>query len=305
MELRTSLPIGCSSEITVAPTPMPPPEPDLASLPQLSAAQVAFFQTEGYLALPRLATAAEVAAVRLICERLFGLRAGWADGNYLDFAGPDDAHPRLPQILMPSLYEPALRTSRLRAATLALARQLLGPAAEFNFDHVITKPAGGGVPTPWHQDKAFYTRKTTHRTITFWIALQPVTRASGCLRFIPRSHRGPLLEHRHIADDPRIHGLEAIGVDEATAVPCELESGGATIHHHMTLHGADCNVTASERWAYAIGVGTPSPTPIVVREHPWNRGVPTAREQRFLESLDGRHRLTYRLRSKLVQWGLL
>jgi hypothetical protein len=294
-------------DIAAPPPAEPQPAPLGATLSDgapLSADQVAFFHAEGYLALPPLATAAEVAALRAIYAALFARRAGWSDGNYLDFAGPDDEHPRLPQILMPSLYEPALRASPLHDRCHAVARQLLGPAAEFNFDHAITKPAQGGVSTPWHQDKAYYTRKTTHRTITFWIPLQPVTRESGCLRFIPRSHRGPLLEHRHLDGDSRIHGLEAIGVDEARAAYCPLEAGGATIHHHMTLHGAETNVSATDRWAYALGFGTRTATPIVSREHPWNR-TPTARELRFLQSLGGRHWVTWRLRSRLVRWGLL
>lgn len=270
----------------------------------LSEEQIRFFHAEGYLALPPIATEAEVAALREVYRQIFARRAGWEDGNYLDFAGPDDTEPRLPQILMPSQYEPSLMTSRVHAQCLAMARQLLGPEAEFNFDHAMTKPAQGGMPTPWHQDKAFYTRQTTHRTATFWIPLQPVTAESGCLRFIPRSHLGPLLQHRRPGDDGRIHGLEAMGLDESQAVSCPLEAGGVTIHHHMTLHGAGTNVGSGERWAYAMGFGIRSATPIVAREYAWNRVVRTAREARFQNSLVGRNRVSYRLRALLTKWGL-
>src|SRR5260370_1075987 len=121
------------------------------------------------LSTSQITTASEVERIRAIYQQLFDQRAGWEDGNYLDFAGPDDGHPRLPQILMPSLYEPTLRQSRLFSNCFGIARQLLGPSAEFVFDHAMTKPACGGLPTPWHQDKAFYTRQTTHETITFWV----------------------------------------------------------------------------------------------------------------------------------------
>jgi len=271
----------------------------------LSEAQIRFFHDEGYLSLPPIATEAEVAELRDVYHRIFARRAGWEDGNYLDFGGPDDAEPRLPQILMPSQYEPGLMTSRVHAQCLAMARQLLGPEAEFHFDHAMTKPAQGGAPTPWHQDKSFYTRKTTHRTVTFWIPLQPVEAEGGCLRFIPRSHLGPLLQHRHLDGDGRVHGLEAIGLDDSKAVSCPLEAGGATIHHHLTLHGAATNVSSGERWAYAMGFGIRSATPIVGREYAWNRATRTAREARFQNSLTGRNRVSYRLRALLVQWGLL
>jgi len=170
---------------------------------------------------------------------------------------------------------------------------------------VYVVPAQGGAPTPWHQDKAFYTRKTTHRTVTFWIPLQPVAAEGGCLRFIPRSHLGPLLQHRHLGGDGRIHGLEAMGLDDSQAVSCPLEAGGVTVHHHLTLHGAGTNVSRGERWAYAMGFGIRSATPIVGREYTWNRVTRTAREARFQNSLGGRNRVSYRLRALLVQWGLI
>jgi hypothetical protein len=270
----------------------------------LSETQVRFFHAEGYLSLPPIATEAEVATLRETYQQMFARRAGWENGDYLDFAGLDDAEARLPQILMPSQYEPSLMASRVHAQCLAMARQLLGPQAEFNFDHAMTKPAQGGPPTPWHQDKAFYTRKTTHRTVTFWIPLQPVAADSGCLRFVPRSHLGPLLQHRRPGGDSRIHGLEAIGLDESQAVSCPLEAGGVTIHHHLTLHGAGTNVGHGERWAYAMGFGIRSAAPIVDREYAWNRIIRTAREARFKKSLAGRNRWSYRLRALLIKWGL-
>jgi len=262
------------------------------------------FHANGYLSLPSLATPDEVSSLRVMYERLFNDRTGWKDGNFLDFAGPDDEKPCLPQILMPSLYEPALRVSPLHQRCLSIAQQLLGSAAEFHFDHVITKPPQGGVPTPWHQDMAFYTTYSTHRTITFWVALQEVTRESGCLRFVPGSNHGPLLKHRHLHDDPRIHGLEAIGVNDTSAVYCPLLPGGATIHHNMTLHGAGANTSRAPRWAYAMGFGVRSSTPVVPREFAWNRVSCTARNGRYVTSLPGRERLAYMVRSALVRLRL-
>jgi hypothetical protein len=271
----------------------------------LTAEQCEFFDREGYLSLPAITTASEVKSIRTIYENLFHQKAGWKDGNYLDFAGPDDARPLLPQILMPSTYVPSLKETILFSNCLGIAKQLLGPAAEFVFDHAMTKPANGGVPTPWHQDKAFYTRQTSHETITFWVALQAVSKESGCLRFVPGSNHGRILNHRHLNDDPRIHGLAALDVDERNAVWCPLAAGGATIHHHRTLHGADANVSGEHRWAYAMGFGIRPAMPTVAREYAWNRTRREARQVRFSESLDHWARLKYRLRSTLLRAGIL
>jgi Phytanoyl-CoA dioxygenase (PhyH) len=269
----------------------------------LTEQQCAFFHREGYLVLPAVTTASEVERLRTIYEHLFEQRTGWKDGNYLDFAGPDGGGAYLPQILMPSFYEPALRQTRLFSNCLGIARQLLGPSAELVFDHAMTKPARGGLPTPWHQDKAFYTTQTTHEAITFWVPLQPVARESGCLRFIPRSNQGPIHSHRHLNNDPHVHGLEVLNVDEKEAVSCPLPAGGATIHHHRTLHGAEANVAGEHRWAYAMGFGIKSAVPTVTREYAWNRSVLTDRELRYVSSLNRWGRVKYRLRSKLVYWG--
>lgn len=241
------------------------PEPTWRTI-VLTDDQIASFHREGFLSLPSITTAQEIEWLRCVYHKLFETRAGWKDGNYLDFASHDDALVRIPQILMPSIYEPALRETQIYRNCFGIAKQLLGPSAEFVFDHAMTKPANGGPPTPWHQDKAFYTRKTTHETITFWMPLQPVTRESGCLRFIAKSNHGPLLEHRHLNDDPRIHGLEALNVDEANRVYCPLDSGGVTIFHHRTLHGADANIGDKPRWAYAMGFGVKAALPMIMHE---------------------------------------
>jgi hypothetical protein len=267
--------------------------------------QIAFFHREGFLSLPKITSAEEVDFVRGIYDRLFDARTGWRDGNYLDYTGVDDMVPaRLPQILMPSVYEPALKETAIFANCQAIARQLLGPAAEFIFDHATLKPARTGPPTPWHQDQAFYGAGTAYFAITFWIPLQPVTRDSGCLRFVPRSNTGPLLEHRPLNGDRRVHGLEALEVDDAKAVYCPLDAGGATIHHYMTVHGADANCSGTPRRAYALGFGVRLAKPLVRREYAWNRGKNAPHEIRFRSSLSPWRRLKRTLRLQLVRLGL-
>jgi hypothetical protein len=271
----------------------------------LSDDQCSFFHRQGYLSLSAIATEAEVAELRAVYQSLFDRKAGWEDGNFLDFAGLDDSRPRIPQILMPSLYEPSLKISKLHATCLHIARQLLGPSAEFVFDHAMTKPANGGPPTPWHQDTAFDTRVTTHETITFWMPLQAVKKEDGCLRFIAGSNNGPVLRHRRMYGDPRMHGLEALDVDEEKAAYCPLNAGDLTIHHHLTLHGAAANVGFANRWAYAIGFGVRTGTPTVHREFPWNRSVCTSREMRFKSTLGFWAKVRHDARSMLTWLRIL
>jgi len=267
--------------------------------------QIVHFRREGFLSLPKITTDEEIDFLRGLYDRLFETRAGWKDGNYLDFVGADDTAPaRLPQILMPSLYEPAFKETLIYSNCHAIAKQLLGPTAEFAFDHATLKPAGGGPQTPWHQDQAFYEAGTTYYAITFWVPLQPVTRESGCLRFVPQSNSGPLLKHQPLNNDPRVHGLEALGVDETDTIYCPLNAGEATVHHYMTLHGADANLSDEPRRAYALGFGVKLAEPLVRGEYAWNKGKKTPHELRLRSSLSPWRRLKRKVRGGLVKFGL-
>ncbi|MGR8948893.1 MAG: phytanoyl-CoA dioxygenase family protein, partial [Gammaproteobacteria bacterium] len=46
----------------------------------------------------------------------------------------------------------------------------------------------------WHQDR-LYVGLNTAEFVTAWIALSPATVESGCMRFLPGSHREPMKPH--------------------------------------------------------------------------------------------------------------
>lgn len=102
-----------------------------------------------------------------------------------------------------------------------------------------------------------------------WIALDDATVESGCLHFVPGSHRFAVLPHRHIGDDPSIHGLAADGVDASGAVAVPVAAGGATIHHCRTLHYSGPNRTAQPRRAYTHEFQTPPVESERPAERPW------------------------------------
>ena len=250
----------------------------------LSAGQIARFQEDGFLVLPAIAPAEEVEQVRAIFDRLFQQGAGWEKGAHFDLAGTDDpARPTaLPQILNPVEFAPDLRETHFRAKALAIARQLLGPGAEPWFEHAILKPPHYGAVTPWHQDEAHRNDPgTSYEQISIWMPLQEATVANGCMRYIAGSQRGPILEHRSPNNDPRITALECIGsFDPESAVTCPLPSGGATVHHCRTLHGAGANQSDIPRRAYILAFRGPARPDPDFRGFPWNASKRTAAQDR-------------------------
>ena len=93
---------------------------------------------------------------------------------------------------------------------------------------------------------------------------------TGCLQFIPNLHRAPVLDHRPANNDPTSQALECISAfDQVSAVACPLKPGGATVHHHRTLHCTARNISDVARFTYTMTFGViPRPLP-EKRTFPW------------------------------------
>lgn len=249
----------------------------------LSAAQVAFFKENGYLALDRITTDEDVTEIRSIIEQLFVQKAGHDQGAYFNFAGDekDEKAPILPQIMAPRYFAGRLKKSQFRRNAALVARQILGPEARFHIDHTLMKPPIDGPATQWHQDEAFKDPRFECDEISIWMPLQPVNDVNGCMMFIPGTNRGEVLPHRTPGNDPKIHAIECYeGFDPAAAVSCPLPTGGCTIHHGRTLHGAGPNRSGAPRYAYVLifqNTHRPAKTP---RSFPWMESKATDRMER-------------------------
>lgn len=246
---------------------------------ELSSHQVAKFQKLGFLTLDSVADPREVAEIRKTLVHLFERRRGQEEGAYLDMVDPEDnpEHPIQPTIINPLHYESRLWRTPYRALVTAYARQLLGPEATWSFEHAILKPAGSTAVTPWHQDEAFRADPNFYyETISFWLPLQVCTTDSGCMRYVPGTHRGEVISHRSPGGDTRIHVLEC---DEAPnlaeAVDCPLDVGGATVHHGRVIHSAGANLSDTDRYAYIIGFELPPRLRKEPRSFPWLAGRQT------------------------------
>ena len=120
--------------------------------------------------------------------------------------------------------------------------------------HVFCKPAGEGYETPWHQDGHYWPIRPL-ATCTVWVALEPSTRANGCLRVIPGSHSGQQL-HPHLHEDrddlTLQQRLAAGSFDESQAVDIELQPGQMSLHDVYMIHGAQANTSLQRRTGVAL-----------------------------------------------------
>jgi ectoine hydroxylase-related dioxygenase (phytanoyl-CoA dioxygenase family) len=223
------------------------------------------FDRDGYVVVPNFCDLREVAWLRATLVTLFQERAGREQGNQFDMLGHDmePTRARQPQILNPSLLVAALLHTAYARRVAAVAHQLLGPHARFSFDHSILKPAGSAAATPWHQDDAHQSsQRLRYPQISFWLALQDTAAENGCMRYVPGSQRGPLLPHRRLNDDPRVHAIECSSADfdVTAALTTPAAAGCCILHSSRTLHAALPNVSGADRIAYIMAfTGPPLP----------------------------------------------
>jgi Phytanoyl-CoA dioxygenase (PhyH) len=272
--------------------------------PVLSQDDLSFFRSNGYLAVRNITTLQDLSALRQTYERMFQNKTGLSDGNYFDLASSSADVKVLPQITDMVRYEPALRDTVLWKNIALVARQLLGPAAEYVFDQGIRKPPGGPA-TPWHQDYAYYDIFTRYHSLTFWIPLHDATVENGCMWFVPGSHLGPLLPHQTLDKNPRIHALEIADPDaHRNAVARPIGAGDCTVHHWLTIHGTGPNVSDQPRLAYGLAFGTRTRRSLMRRELSWNAAKNTDRGRRQIASLSTIDKVKYVAKVGLIKVGL-
>jgi hypothetical protein len=237
----------------------------------LDAARIEEFRERGFTHVERITSDEELAWLGEVYDYLFGRRVQAVPGGYFDLARPyeSDGEDRLPQLLMPEAAVPALRQTAFWRNGRALAATLLDADAKrlLGWGHMIRKAAGVGAALPWHQDEAYWDPAFDYVALGSWMPLDPASVESGCLCFLPGSHRGPVRAHRHVGDDPAVHALVTDDVDPVPAVAVSLPPGGASFHHCRTLHSSGPNTSARVRRAWANEWQLP----------PTRRSVPVAR----------------------------
>jgi ectoine hydroxylase-related dioxygenase (phytanoyl-CoA dioxygenase family) len=154
------------------------------------------------------------------------------------------------------------------AALLPVVRYFLGDDLVLKFNSCFLKPARTGSATPWHQDNGLW-RDGETEPFNFWMALDPATRANGCLQFIPGSHQTEIVPH--VLYEDSIHG----------ELPRERVSTMLAAHgvHHIELEPGDAVCWHSSLWHYSppnrsdqgrIGIAGVYTTPeIIARGKPY------------------------------------
>jgi ectoine hydroxylase-related dioxygenase (phytanoyl-CoA dioxygenase family) len=132
---------------------------------------------------------------------------------------------------------------------LDVMRHFLGDDLVLVYDSVFLKLAKTGGPTPWHQDIGLWPEKM-HGSFNFWIAVDPATKANGCLQFVPGSQKGPIVEHKLYPDGLHKEIPREMTADLKTD-HVELAPGDGVFWHSNLWHYSGPNTSDQDRIAIA------------------------------------------------------
>jgi hypothetical protein len=159
------------------------------------------------------------------------------------------------QVLFPFVYAIARLPKMLDRVESILGPNLLIYSAEL----FIKEPQTPKIVS-WHQDLTYWGLGETGEELTAWVALSDVTVESGCMRFMPGSHKQAIMPHRDTFDEHNLlsRGQEiAVDIDENDAVIVELKPGQVSFHHGHMFHASGPNQSNNRRIGVAIRYLTP------------------------------------------------
>jgi len=231
----------------------------------LSAEQWEQYENDGYLKLGKVLSDADLDA---LAQRIDDIMLGKADLDYdkifmqLDskdgkyenagkggrgFKGATLAYRKIQDLEFDSIF----REYTDRSLFQEICARVYGsetPIACFRA-MFMNKPAHQGTLLPWHQDR--WTHLDRDPLITVWTALDPATKANGCVQVIPGSHKKGLINPSHPSGFLTPEQAAEHAPDEA-AVYLELEAGEVALLHNWLLHRSDTNSTDIARRAYSV-----------------------------------------------------
>lgn len=203
----------------------------------LSEAQVAQYREQGFLAPIDLLTPVEAEVLLADFQALEESCGGAVSDRYRIKA-------HLP---FPWLCD-LIRHPRL----LDAVEDVIGPDILCWGSSFFIKEPGDGHFISWHTDSFFYGTRPAE-TLTAWVSFNASDLVSGCVRFIPGSHKR--LAVHELRPDPKnmaSNGQTVIGVDESTAVDAILAPGQFSLHHESVVHGSSPNLSDHKRVGLSI-----------------------------------------------------
>jgi ectoine hydroxylase-related dioxygenase (phytanoyl-CoA dioxygenase family) len=230
----------------------------------LTPEQKARFNADGYLFIEKLFNAEEIELLGKIARADLAFVQNATDRK--DAQG-GNTRLSLRNDLYDDIYSAFVRCHRI----VDTMEQLLGGEV-YHYHHKMTmkEPFEGGA-WEWHQDYGYWYNNGClfPDMASCYIAVDPATKANGCMQVLRGSHRMGRIEHGRTGEQT---GADLERVEQAMKrldlVYCEMEPGTALFFHCNTLHRSDQNRSPHPRWGFICCYNTKANDPYKKHGHP-------------------------------------
>jgi hypothetical protein len=162
-------------------------------------------------------------------------------------------------------------------AILDAVEDVIGPdILVFTTSWFIKEPGAPHI-AGWHQDATHFGLDPNDRHVSAWLALSDASLDSGCMQFMPGSHRRGQITHTYgmgASVNDAEQWIDKPG-DVAGAVDCCLAPGQFSLHNTLTVHQSGPNRSRDRRIGISISYMPTSVRHLGSQRHPAHlvRGV--------------------------------
>jgi ectoine hydroxylase-related dioxygenase (phytanoyl-CoA dioxygenase family) len=133
----------------------------------------------------------------------------------------------------------------------AAARLIGVPALRLWHDQALYKDSGGRHTEP-HQDQPYWPMDET-QTLTAWVPFDGSTQETGCMGYVPGSHRVGLRKFVNIfTAEEKVKILQDPAIERVPPVYVEVPRGSVAFHHGLTVHMAKPNRSSRTRRVHTM-----------------------------------------------------
>ena len=227
---------------------------------QISSDSVSDFRRDGYLMVPHLLDAAEIAGLQSYAKTDDTIAAE-------SYIRRDSTGTGARLALRNSLNDFCCYTAIVRSKRVAESMSCLLGDEVYHYHHkmILKEPRVGGA-WAWHQDYGYwYNFGCLYPDMgSCMIAVDQATQTNGCLQVLRGSHHLGRIDHGTAgeqmgADAERVQAAR----DHLELVYCEMNAGDAVFFHANLLHRSDHNHSDQPRWSLICCYNTRHNDPVV------------------------------------------
>ncbi len=216
----------------------------------VTAEQIEFYETNGYLQLESFVDAEWMAELRMASDEFVEeSRSLTTSTRRFDVeTGHSAETPRLRRLVSPVDLHETFHRLAFEGPVAQLAMAILGGPVRFHHSKLNYKWSGGGEEVKWHQDIQFWPH-TDFTPLTIGVYLDDVDDEMGPMGVLPGSHTGKLYD-LYNADGSwggamRDSDIAMLPIDEMAWL--QGPAGSVTVHNCCMVHGSMPNLSNRPR----------------------------------------------------------